>query len=316
MKNYFRLYVFRISFILFFTLLSFENSKAQELFVGSNAEFYLKTNTNFTTSNTVVTLDSSGKFSVEASSDWGSSQEYVNGEVNAYGDGETKLPIGNNGVYAPVMANHTGNITGSYFNSAPTSGSNGADVDAVSNMEYWKLTGNAIITLPWNDNSDITSLVNNNGGKLSSVSIVGYDSGVWNLVSASQTNVVTGDLLNGDVTSDINNEVNLDGYTQFTFGIDHQAVLAVNDLFLSNGISILSNPVKASNRNIQFRSSNELKGLKVTLYNILGEKIKYYRNVSIYNGIGTLRKPNLDNGIYLLRFDYEGKQGVKKIIIE
>ena len=316
MKNYFKLYVFRISFILFFALLSFQNGKAQDLFVGSNAEFFLKANTNFTTSNTIVTLDSSGKFSIEAGSDWGSNQEYVNGEVNTYGDGETKLPIGNNGVYAPVMANHTGNITGSYFNSAPTSGSNGADVDAVSNIEYWKLTGNAIITLPWNDNSDITSLVNNNGGKLSSVSIVGYDSGVWNLVSASQTNVVTGDLLNGDVTSDINNEVNLNSYTQFTFGIDHQAVLAVNDLFLSNGISIISNPVKASDRNIQFTSSNELIGLKVTLYNILGEKIKYYRNVSTYNGIGTLRKPHLDSGIYLLRFDYEGKQGVKKIIIE
>ena len=316
MKNYFKLYVFRISFLLFFTLLSFQNSKAQELFVGSNTEFYLKANTNFTTSNTIVTLDSSGKFSVEAGSDWGSNQEYVNGEVKAYGDGETKLPIGNNGVYAPVMANHTGIITGSYSNSVPTSGSNGVDVDAVSNIEYWKLAGNAIITLPWNDNSDITSLVNNNGGKLSSVAIVGYDSGVWNLVSASQTNIVTGDLLNGDVTSDINNEVNLNSFTQFTFGIDHQVVLAVNDLFLSNGISILSNPVKASDRNIQFTSSNELKGLKVTLYNILGEKIKYYRNVSTYNGIGILRKPHLNSGIYLLRFDYEGKQGVKKIIIE
>ena len=170
----------RSSVFLLFSLFLIQNINSQELFIGSDSDFYLKKDTEFTTSNTVVTVDPLGIFSLESGNDWGSSSEFVNGEIKVIGSGDTKIPTGNNGVYAPVNANHTGNITAAYFNSSPTSGSNGVDVDAVADVEYWELTGNAIITLPWNDNSGITSLVNNNGGKLGSVTIVGYDNGVWN----------------------------------------------------------------------------------------------------------------------------------------
>lgn len=302
--------------LLVLTFFTSQITLSQELYVGAGSEFYLKNNTDFTTSNTVVTVVSSGKFSVEADNDWGSEQEYVDGEVTVYGSGETKLPIGNNSIYAPVFANHTGNIVASYLNSSPTSGTNGINVDAVSNVEYWKLTGNAIITLPWNSASDITTLVNDNGGNLSSVAIVGLETGVWNLVSATQTNVVTGDLTNGDVTSDNANEVVLNDFSQFTFGIDHQVVLAIDDLFLSNGINLISNPIKINAESIRFTSANDLSGLEVTLFDIMGRKIHSYKNISTHNRIGTLEKPNLKSGIYLLKFDHDGKQGVKKIIIE
>ncbi|MCF6296481.1 MAG: T9SS type A sorting domain-containing protein [Flavobacteriaceae bacterium] len=306
----------KLSFLLLIFFLLVQNTFSQDLYIGASSEFYLKSNTDFTTSNTVVTVNTSGKFSVEAGSDWGFAQEYVDGEVTAYGNGETKLPVGNNGVYAPVFANHTGNIVGSYFNATPTNGSNGAGVDAVSNVEYWKLTGNAIITLPWNNASGITSLVNDNGGALNSIAIVGNDNGTWNLVSAVGTNIVSGDLLTGNTTSDASNEVALNGFSQFTFGIDHQILLTVNDLFLFNGISILSNPIKSGKNNIQFRSENNLNNLEISLYDLRGRQLRLYQNVSIQNGIGTLQKPNLPSGVYLLKFSHEGKQGVKKIIIE
>lgn len=289
---------------------------SQELYIGSNSEFFLKNNTDFTTSSTTVMVASSGKFSVEAGSDWGSALEYVDGEVTVYGTGETNLPIGNNGVYLPVFAKHTGDIVGSYVNSAPTGGSNGADVTDVSDVEYWELTGNAIIKLPWNPASDISSLVNDNAVGVHSVAIVGLDTGVWNLVSLTGSNTVNGDVLNGDVTSDAGNEVDLNGFSQFTFGIDAQAALAVEDLFLSTGINLLSNPVDANEQYIQFTSSNDLHDLEVTLFDIMGRKLRTYSNVSTSGGIGSLHKPNLRSGIYLLRFDHEGKQGVKKIIIE
>ncbi len=316
MNNYTKSYFFKISILIIVALLSIENSKAQELYLGSGAEFYLKANTNFTTNNTVVTKDPMGNFSVEAGNTWGSVSEYVDGEVTAKGSGDTKIPVGNNGVYAPVIATHSTDIIASYINSSPTSGSNGVDVDAVANVEYWKLSGNAIITLPWNNNSDITNLVNNNGGVLSSIAIVGYNSGIWNLVSATQTNTVTGDLLNGDVTSDINNEVNLNNFTEFTFGIDSQAVLSTDDLFLSTGINLISNPVTESESNIRFKTSNDLIDLKVTLYDYMGRKIRYYNNINTVSGIGYLQKPNVKGGIYILKFEFEGKQGVKKIILE
>ena len=306
----------RASILLMFFIFSFQIMLSQELFVSSNSELYLKKDLVFTTSNTVVTIDPLGTFSLEAGNNWGSDQEYVNGKVVAYGTGGTKMPVGNNNVYAPVIANHTSTINATYFNTSPVSGSNGLNVDAVSNVEYWELSGNAIITLPWIENSDITSLVNNNGGVLNSVAIVGYNTGTWNLVNASQTNTVSGNLLVGEVESDVSNEINLDNFSQFTFGIDHQVALAVNDLFLSTGIQILSNPVRRNNSKIQFRVSSTIQGINITMYSLLGQKIKYYPNISTSNGIGTLQKPNVKSGLYFLKFDYEGKQGVKKIIIE
>ena len=306
----------RSSVFLLFSLFLIQNLISQELFIGSGSEFYKMKNTEFTTSNSVVTVDPSGTFSLEAGNDWGSGSEFVNGEIKVIGSGDTKIPTGNNGVYAPVNAIHTGDITAAYFNTSPTSGANGVDVDAVADIEYWELTGNAIITLPWNDNSGITSLVNNNGGKLGSVTIVGYDNGIWNLVSASQSSVVSGNLLNGDVASDANTEVNLNGFSQFTFGIDHQVVLSINELFLTNGINILSNPIKSFDNNIRFNSENELNDLQISLYDITGRQLKVYENISTHGRIGVIEKPNLRSGIYLLKFVHEGKQGVKKIIIE
>ncbi len=295
--------------------ISMQVTHSQELYVGDNAEFYLGKGMPFTTNNTIVTLGSTGIFSVEAGTDWGSLSEYVNGKVIAYGDGTTKLPIGNNGVYAPVTANHTGTMEVSYFNTTPTAGTNGTAVDAVSTKEFWKLSGNAVITLPWNNASDITSLVNDNGGVLNSVSIVGYNNGTWDLASALNTNTVTGDLLNGTVTSDAANEITLGNFTQFTFGIDHQAVLSIDDLFQTNEIRIISNPIESTENNIQF-TANNLENLQVTLYDFMSRKIKAFKNITTQNGKGELLKPNLQSGIYFLKFEQEGKQGVKKILVK
>ena len=308
--------IFRSLTVLLVIFFGSQIGFSQELYVGPGSEFYLMNNTDFTTSNTVVTVDFAGKFSVEAGNDWGSDQEYVDGQVTVYGTGETKIPIGNNGVYASVFAKHEGNINGFYSNSAPTGGSNGVNVADVAGVEYWDLTGNAIITLPWNPESEITSLVSDNGVGVHSVAVVGLENGIWNLISLPGSNLVTGNLLDGNVTSDPDNAVVLNGFSQFTFGIDNQAALAVEDLFSSNGIHLLSNPIAADDPDIQFTTSNNMVNLEVTLYDIMGRKLKTYSKISTSGGVVSIRKPNLKSGIYLLRFDHEGKQGVKKIILE
>ncbi|MET2986170.1 T9SS type A sorting domain-containing protein [Aureibaculum conchae] len=309
MKHFYKLFSF-----LLLSLLGV-NVFAQELYVGSGVEFHLKKDLDFTTSNTVVTLGSTGVFSVEAGSVWGTDQEYVNGKVVAYGTGETKLPVGDNGVYAPVMLNHSINSEAQYFNATPTSGTNGTDVDAVSDKEYWELNGQGVVTLPWIPASDITTLVNDNGSKLSSVAVVGLNGGVWNLVSATETNVVTGDLSNGTVTTDNANEVVLSGFSEYTFGIDHQAVLGIDDLFITNDIRIISNPIDNDAEHIQFVSAN-LVNLKVTIFDLLGRKISNQKNISVSNNRGSIIKPNLKSGIYLLKFEHEGKKVTKKILIK
>jgi len=308
--------IFRNTLLFLLILGTGQKICAQELYVGSNAEFYLSKDAVFTTSNSVVQVANNGTFSLEANSDWGSDLEFVNGLVKVYGSGNTKLPVGDNGVYAPVNLEHTGDATAKYSNTAPGSGSNGTDVDAVSNVEFWELTGNAVVTLPWNEDSDITSLVNNNGGSLSSVSIVGLSGGVWDLISASSSYTVTGDLLEGNVTSDPNNPVDLSAYGQYTFGIDHQVVLSVNDLFLTTGISLLSNPVKSEEENVRFVTSGDIVDLNVSIYDINGRLMKHFDKVDLYLGQGNLPKSNLKSGLYFVKFEHEGKQGVKKIIIE
>ena len=114
---------------IIFVFLSLQLSIAQELYIGANSEFYLKKDLDFTTSNTIVSVDALGKFSVEAGSMWGSLTEYVNGNVYGYGSDLTKLPTGDNGIYAPVMATHTGAIFAKYLNAIPNSGTNGTNVD-------------------------------------------------------------------------------------------------------------------------------------------------------------------------------------------
>ncbi|MEL4457261.1 T9SS type A sorting domain-containing protein [Lutimonas vermicola] len=309
-------FIFRNCYLSLLLLGALPCVMAQDLYVGPNAEFYLAKDLAFTTSNTVVAVDASGTFSMEAGTNWGSAQEFVDGNVSVFGAGETTLPVGNKGVYAPVVMKHSADVSAQYSNSAPSGGTNGTDVDAVSGVEFWELTGNAVVTLPWNENSDITSLVNDNGGVLSAVSIVGLNGGVWDLISASHSFTVTGDLLNGNVASDLNNEVNLDGFGQYTFGIDNQVVLSVNDLFLSTGINLLSNPVKAEESDIRFMASGEMVDLKASIYDINGRLMKRFDKIELSVGEGNLPKSNLKSGLYFLKFEHEGKQGVKKLIIE
>ncbi|MGI9530842.1 T9SS type A sorting domain-containing protein [Lutimonas sp.] len=309
--TFFRTFILSICFML-----TSIHGFAQELYVGPNAEFYISNGSVFTTSNTVVQVDDAGVFSVDVGNTWGSNQEYVDGQVKAYGTGITILPTGNNGVYAPVTMDHDTEATALYVNQAPSDGTNGTDVDAVSTVEYWQVTGTGIATLPWNENSDITNLVNNNGGALSAVAIVGLNAGVWDLVSASHTYTVAGDLLNGTVTSDLNVPVNFDGFSEFTFGIDHQTVLSVDDLFIQTGLSLVSNPVRSYESEIRFLSETELIDLKVSIFDINGRMVKTYDQFRASPGEGALPKSNLKTGLYFVKFEHEGKQGVKKLLIE
>lgn len=309
-------FIFRYLLLSLLFLFCIPSAMSQQLYVGADGLFYLAAEASFTTSNSVVEVNDDGDFVVEAGSDWGSPSEYVNGKVTALGAGTSILPVGDNGVYAPVSMDHTTDVTARYFNSSPTSGTNGTDVDAVSEVEFWKLTGTAIVTLPYNENSNITSLVNDNGGSLNSLSIVGIKDGVWNLISDPGTSIVAGDLLNGEVTSDANSPVVMEGFEEFTFGIDHQIVLDVDDLFLTTGIAIRSNPVLSGEENIEFTTSGELVDLKASIFDINGRLLKYYDQIKLFGNQGNLSKSGLGSGLYFVKFEHEGKQGVKKIIIE
>jgi hypothetical protein len=302
------------SFVLLFAATLSIHS--QSLYIGDDADFYLGSTAQFTTSASAVEVADSGDFFVEAGNSWGDEQEYVNGSVTALGSGTTKLPVGDNGVYAPVNAEHTGDLTAQYFNATPSTGSNGQGVDAVAGVEYWELSGTGVVTLPWNTDSGIEQLVNENGGVFNSISIVGLNNGVWDLISASQTNVVQGDVSQGDVTSDPNQPVDLNGFGQFTFGIDNQIVLSVEDVLFSSGFSLLSNPVRLGESEIRFSSKQQFNDLKVNIFDLNGRLVRSYDNVGTFNGLGQVSKGNLRSGLYFVKFEENGKTGVKKMLVE
>lgn len=309
---------------LFFQAISFSFAilfggsclQAQSLFIGDDSVFYLGNSTGFTTSDNVVEIADNGDFFVESGNTWGNPQEYANGPLTALGSGATKLPVGNNGVYAPVFADHSGEVTAEYFNAAPSSGGNGQGVDAVGEVEYWELSGNGVITLPWNSDSGMEQLVNDNGGVFNSISIVGLNNGTWDLVSASQTYILQGDLNEGDVTSDANQSVDLNGFGQFTFGIDAETVLSVEDVLFSAGFSLLSNPVRLGETEIRFSSKQEFNNLEINVFDLNGRLVRSYNNVGTYNGTGQVSKGNLESGLYFVKFEEDGKTGVKKMLVE
>lgn len=309
--------LFLRSLLFCFTILSgISGLEAQAIFVGDDSLFYLGNGSEFTTSDNTVEVADNGDFFIEAGNAWGDEQEFVNGSLTALGSGMTKLPIGNNGVYAPVNADHSGDMTAEYFNEPPAAGSNGQGVDAVGVVEYWELSGNAIITLPWNADSGIEQLVNDNGGVFNSISIVGLNSGVWDLVSGTQTFILEGDVNEGDVTSDPNQSVDLNGFTQFTFGIDTETVLALEDEIFSSGFSLLSNPVRLGETEIKFSSKQEFNKLEINVFDLNGRLVRTYNNVETYNGSGQVSKGGLKSGLYFVKFEENGKTGVKKMLVE
>ena len=307
---------FRFTSFCFFFLAGLLGSQSQALYVGDDATFYLGNGTQFTTSDNVVEVAANGSFAIEAGNNWGDEQEYVNGSVTALGTGTSKLPVGDNGVYAPVNAEHSGDVIAEYFNAPPSAGSNGVGVDAVGDTEYWELSGSAVITLPWNPDSGIEQLVNDNGGVFNSISIVGLNSGVWDLVSAVQTNIVQGDVGEGSATSDPSQPVDLNGFSQFTFGIDTETVLSIEDVLFSSGFRLLSNPVRLGETEIQFSSKEEFNNLKVNVFDLSGRLVRSYDNVGTFNGRGQISKGNLGSGLYFVKFEENGKTGVKKMLVE
>ena len=68
-KKHFKPYFFRINVLLLFTLLSFQKSESQELYIGSGGQFFLKSNIDFTTSSSLVSVVNNGEFILEAGSD-------------------------------------------------------------------------------------------------------------------------------------------------------------------------------------------------------------------------------------------------------
>ena len=102
--------------------------------------------------------------------------------------------------------------TPTYFSTSFDTNSFGTLLFGVSQFEFWDLDGDSAtrVTLTWDDNSNIPTLVDD----LNDLRVVGWDDNLKQWVNLGNT-AVSGDLNNGEITSDI---FVPDNYSVLTFG--------------------------------------------------------------------------------------------------
>ncbi|WP_067151572.1 T9SS type A sorting domain-containing protein [Pseudotamlana agarivorans] len=84
------------------------------------------------------------------------------------------------------------------------------------------------------------------------------------------------------------------------------------------GFSVTPNPVNSSTNTLSYQLPNGIEQLSIDIYDVRGKKIQTYYDVPVYMGANSLVKPKVNQGMYLMRFNFnKGQQYViKKIVIE
>ena len=149
---------------------------------------------------------------------------HIDGYVRFHGEGTMILPLGDNGIYAPLYTEQEDGVLGaSYFNANPSVAvtdrldggdytplpehgpfninNHGPDITAISDYEYWHIEGdaNAKITLFYNSGSGLEQLTNNNPQNLS---IVGWNGSSWEVIPSDIVSTTLGEnLIEGSIAS-------------------------------------------------------------------------------------------------------------------
>ena len=79
---------------------------------------------------------------------------------------------------------------------------------------------------------------------------------------------------------------------------------------------MLSNPVRLGESEIRFSSKQKFNNLEINVFDLNGRLVRSYNNVGTYNGTGQVSKGNLGSGLYFVKFEEDGKTGVKKMLVE
>lgn len=167
---------------------------------------------------------------------------YVDGYASLTGILDFTFPIGDDFRLRPMRIENQAAVNtarGAYFFENPNtpnffSGSFNTDsfsniLYRVSNFEFWDLDGDTEtrVTLTWDDNSNIPTLVNN----LEDLRVVGWDPNTNQWVNLGNTSV-TGDLNRGEITSEV---IVPNNYTIITFGSSSRII--EGDLEIFNAVS-------------------------------------------------------------------------------
>ena len=131
-------------------------------------------------------------------------QAHIDGYVRFHGEGRMVLPIGDNGIYAPLETDQkSGTLGTSYYNANPAIAvtdqlngdayaplpeggpfnieNHGPDISFISDYEYWHIEGDADtkITLYYNPDSGLEKLTN---GAAEDLTMVGWSGSSWEVI--------------------------------------------------------------------------------------------------------------------------------------
>lgn len=185
----------------------------------------------------------------------GSNSSYINGQVIQATNSLTAktLPVGKNGVYAPVVltpaANTAATFIAEYFNGTAvtpdaTTYASGSDIQSVDDFQYWEVnrtngTAAVSINLPFQSSSNIPAL--------SRAFVAHYNGVAWENAGNGGT---TGTTSNGTVTSGAVNT-----FSPFTVGV-------LNSTPLPLGLNNFNVTKEASFVNITWDNADETAGSK------------------------------------------------------
>lgn len=224
----------RLFFFLFcLTVIGFRPLYAQVL---NNSTIYVKDGSSVYVKSGIFTFGSSSITKTERGSNFGKmifgsaasttgtasgGTLFTDGYASTLSTSFFLLPVGQGSIYAPVgilNSTLTNGVHAAYVGATPTnSGNINTNLLAISGVEYWLIKGdNSKISLTWNLNSSVSSLVSN----LQDLTITGYNitNSRWESIPsvADATSILGGisSLSTGSITT--NNNVILANYSAFT----------------------------------------------------------------------------------------------------
>ncbi len=127
-------------------------------------------------------------------------------------------------------------------------------------------------------------------------------------VDSNNNIYIQGGVLNGDLIdfdpSNLTSEIG--GFGNFLAKYNQQGLATNQNIFANPEIKIYPNPTTG---NFNIAIDENLVGAKVSVYNVLGQKVKKFS----LDGLNT--NQNLDKGIYILEIEKDGNKTSKKLIV-
>lgn len=268
-------------------------------------------------------------------SSWSGADElkHIDGYVGNYSNNEFVFPIGNDGIYSPIITGpNSQGVVAAFYNKNPkvVSGDiENVDVTSIADNGYWDIDGDfaSKLSLTWNAQSKVGLGMD---GSLESKSIVGWNGSEWVIIPSviennKTLNESSPELL--DIASDNNsgvittlNSIVPNDYELFTIGIINNdlAEFVNNKAGESLTFEVFPNPVSSLDEVViayKFQDDTVKEGF-IEVFDLSGTLL--YKKATTFNSVGLIpldTQIDTDSGEYMISVKTSTERKVEEIII-